>query len=87
MLRLDENELSSVLAGIGQLVNLQLVVWNTNKLSSVPDSITKLTGLTFLSLWQNELSSLPAGIGQLANLESLELSANKLSSVPDSICA
>ncbi|MFX1399154.1 MAG: hypothetical protein ACFFAS_19185, partial [Promethearchaeota archaeon] len=61
------------------------VLLSNNKLTSLPESITKLASLQRLNLRRNQLSTLPESIGNLTSLTSLLLSANKLTSLPESI--
>jgi len=54
-------------------------------LSSLPESIGKLTNLEELNLKDGRLTSLPESIGKLTKLEKLTLFNNKLTSLPPSI--
>jgi len=54
-------------------------------LSSLPESIGKLTNLEELNLKDGRLTSLPESIGKLTKLEKLNLFNNKLTSLPTSI--
>ena len=52
------------------------------KLTSLPESITKLTNLTQLDLRENQLTSLPKSITKLTNFTKLSLSENPLKTPP-----
>ena len=56
-----------------------------NQLTSLPESIEKLTKLEALGLRDNNLTSLPESIEKLTKLEVLVLYQNKLTSLPESI--
>jgi Leucine-rich repeat (LRR) protein len=53
-----------------------------NNLSSLPDSIGKISSLASLELSDNRLASLPASLGQLSGLASLGLRSNCLAGLP-----
>ena len=54
-------------------------------LTSLPESISRLTKLQTLNLADNNLASLPESIGRLAELQELNLARNGLTSLPESI--
>ncbi len=64
------------------LINLNL---GANLLTSLPESIGKLTSLTKLNLWNNKLTSLCKTIGNLTSLTELILAGNYLTSLPESV--
>jgi hypothetical protein len=66
-----------------QLTRLLLV---GNSFTCVPESISKLTGLTELSLQKNNIREVASGIGALTSLTSLDLSFNAIKVLPFSIC-
>jgi tetratricopeptide (TPR) repeat protein len=55
------------------------------KLSELPEDVTKLTDLSILILRGNNLKVLPASIGKLTNLKKLVLVNNQLTTLPDEI--
>jgi Leucine-rich repeat (LRR) protein len=54
-------------------------------LTSLPESLSKLTSLQSLDLSKNQLTSLPEWLGKLTSLQSLDLSHNPLTSLPESL--
>jgi len=54
-----------------------------NKLTSLPESISKISKLTQLDLRKNQLTKLPKFLSQLSNLTELNLSCNQLTNLPE----
>jgi internalin A len=65
-----------------QAIELHLI---RQDLTELPDSISQLTQLQYISLNSNRLTKLPDSIGKLTNLEALYLYDNQLADLPDSI--
>jgi internalin A len=84
-LDLSNEQLDSLPAEIGQLINLRSLNLRNNQVSSLPAEIGQLVSLRSLDFSINQLSSLPAEIGQLVSLQSLDFSINQLSSLPAEI--
>jgi Leucine-rich repeat (LRR) protein len=55
-------------------------------LTSLPDSIRKLTNIKSLFLGRNALQTVPDWIADLKSLEVIDLFENNLKTLPDSIC-
>ena len=62
-----------------QLTEMHL---DNNRLSSLPLSLSAITGLRVLALSKNRLSSLPVSLSRLQQLQTLDLASNKFSSLP-----
>jgi len=56
-----------------------------NELTTLPESLGRLSQLTYLDLSGNELTTLPKSLGQLSQLTSLDLSRNELTTLPESL--
>ncbi len=65
--------------------NIQWLVCDYNNLTTLPESIGKLTQLTHLFCDHNHLTSLPESIGNLSQLQVFHCNHNKLTTVPESI--
>ena len=71
---------------IGQLVNLRVLMLDTNEIVELPDEICLLSKLERLSLSNNHFAELPQNFGRLKNLASLHLSNNDIAVFPVQIC-
>lgn len=78
----SREELEYVLDASARLRNLQELDATGAGLHELPEDISKLTGLTALTLDHNQLTDLPDAVGRLRALRSLNLAGNKLTSVP-----
>jgi hypothetical protein len=65
MLRLGQNQLTSLSAEVGSLTALQQLILGQNQLTSLPAEVGSLTALQTLSLEQNQLTSLPSFMSKL----------------------
>ena len=73
---------------IGRLKNLRMLDLGHNQLTSVPDALGDLDGLTdFLYLHDNRLTSLPQSLESLTKLRYLNIGDNAFDVLPESICA
>lgn len=82
------NKLTYLPTSIGfELVNLQKLLINLNKIRSLPTSIGDMKSLRLLDIHFNELRGLPYSIGKLTNLEILNLGSNfsDLKELPDTL--
>ncbi|MHA2363120.1 MAG: leucine-rich repeat domain-containing protein [Candidatus Hodarchaeales archaeon] len=77
--------LNKLPSDIGDLDCLKILVLEKNNLTSLPDSIDKLTNLTDLILTNNKLTYVSDNIGNLKQLQYLYLNANQLTALPGSI--
>lgn len=68
--------LSEVPDGIGKLNQLEVLILEGNRISTVSPSISKLKQLKILDLYSNNLKSFPEGLLELNNLEELSIGAN-----------
>jgi len=71
------NSLTYLPTNIGyELLNLQKLMIQLNKIRSLPSSVCEMKSLRYLDAHFNELRGLPIAIGKLTNLEVLNLSSN-----------
>lgn len=71
------NSLTYLPTNIGyELVNLEKLSIQLNKIRSLPTSVCEMRSLRYLDAHFNELRGLPAAIGRLTNLEIINLSSN-----------
>lgn len=78
--------LTSLPAGIGNLINLRVLMLDTNHLDDVPPELSLLGQLERLSLSNNHIRRLPDGFSKLRRLESLHLANNKFEAFPLALC-
>jgi internalin A len=88
-LDLGDNQLTSLSFEIAPFPKLipklaELYLWN-NRLTDLPEVVTKLTNLTTLNLYHNKLRYLSPRIAQLTNLTTLDLSFNNLRELSSAI--
>jgi hypothetical protein len=82
------NSLTYLPTNIGyELVNLQKLSMQLNKIRYLPTSVCEMKSLRCLDAHFNELHGLPHAIGRLTNIEILNLSSNfsDLKELPDTI--
>lgn len=77
--------LNKLTSQIGSLKNIEVLILDYNKLSSLPFNIYKLEKLKIINCNNNKLESLPDNIGLLPNLEELSASSNYLTTLPSSL--
>lgn len=83
---LADNDLSEISDQIGSFKKLRMLDLGHNKLTSLPDSLADLTGLTdFLYLHDNQLASLPPGLGRLTRLR--YMNENAFEAFPECVCS
>jgi internalin A len=61
-----------------------LYVWE-NRLGSLPECLSKMTGLLYLRVNRNYLKTFPQGMKNLSLLEEIDISHNYFESLPESI--
>ena len=74
--------LPEVPPGIGKLVNLRVLMLDTNGIVQVPAEVCLLTSLERLSCSNNHLESLPDTFSSLKNMKSLHLANNAFEKFP-----
>lgn len=72
---------------LGSLVNLRQLRLETNKITTLPETIGRLSALKELKLRGNRLRTVPADLGQLGALKTLDLAENLLESLPATVCS
>jgi Leucine-rich repeat (LRR) protein len=70
---------------ITEITELNQILANHMKFTSLPESIGNLQNLKKLTLKGNQLEEVPESIGQLTELRTLDLSNNNLTSLPEEI--
>jgi Leucine-rich repeat (LRR) protein len=70
---------------VGDLASLRVLGLARNRLSTLPDSLQRLTGLTSVDVSGNLLSELPRWLGSLTSLSALDVSSNQLTTLPESL--
>lgn len=81
-LDLSNNELTDISPSTFlALKSLHRLDLTDNKLSRLPDVVTKMTNLVSLNVSRNQLTFLPASIGNLQNLRFLTLEENQLTAL------
>ncbi|WP_340935902.1 leucine-rich repeat domain-containing protein [Polaribacter haliotis] len=70
---------------MSDLVLLEELTLQNNKLTKLPANIGNINKLTSLNLNSNRLTSLPTTIGSLSNLEELSITSNLLTGLPSTI--
>jgi Leucine-rich repeat (LRR) protein len=84
-LLLNQLNLTSLPAEIGELINLKYLELSNNKLSSLPPEIGNLVELHAFYLDENNLTTLPPEIGNLVELHAFYLDENNLTTLPPEI--
>ncbi|CAK7289872.1 Leucine-rich repeat-containing protein 69 [Vulpes lagopus] len=69
----------------GGLQHLILLNLNNNRLTWIPQEVSRLKSLVILSINHNQLASIPKELCFLENLSELQLSYNRLLSLPEEI--
>ena len=70
--------LNAVPVAVVQIVSLESIILDHNRISSLPTECCLLTNLKMLSLKHNRITHLTSSIGLLSNLQSLNLQQNEL---------
>ncbi|CAH1802336.1 unnamed protein product [Owenia fusiformis] len=76
------HQLRSIPPGIGNLVNLRILMLDTNDVIELPREISMLSNLEKLSLSNNLLSTLPIEFEKLQRLSSLHVANNQFETFP-----
>ncbi|KAK3585257.1 hypothetical protein CHS0354_006305 [Potamilus streckersoni] len=79
-------KLMEVPPAIGKLINLRILMLDTNELEDIPKEIALLQSLERLALSNNHLMSLPQEFCRLKNLKSLHLANNDFVHFPLPVC-
>lgn len=85
ILSLDYNNIETLPAEIGQLINLIELSLNGNELINIPTEIIELKSLEILTLNENRLCTFPEEVGELASLKQLSAIGNTLGKLPQSV--
>ena len=82
VLDLTKSKLKAFPLEILTFKNLNILKLGKNKISSVPEGISKLIFLQELDLGKNKLDAFPGGIVELVNLKQLVLNQNYIQGIP-----
>ena len=82
VLDLTKSKLKAFPLEILTFKNLNILKLGKNKISSVPEGISKLIFLQELDLGKNKLDAFPGGIVELVNLKQLVLNQNYIEGIP-----
>lgn len=85
VLKLNKCELDSVHPSFYQLVGLEELQLQINKLESLPEGISNFSKMTKLSFYKNRLKTLPSDFYKMKNLEVIDLYYNQLEVIPPEI--
>jgi Leucine-rich repeat (LRR) protein len=84
-LLIDCKEPSTFITEFDNLFTLEYLLYFSNGLALLPESIGKLARLEALYLHNNALTELPESIGNLVRLKELHLDNNRLTTLPSSL--
>ena len=79
---MSKNCLYSLPDNIGDLLDLQTLDLNSNRLENIPSSITQLSNLTILNLSSNRIDEIPSDFCNLTELRVLSLQRNRIVRLP-----
>lgn len=82
LLWVNNNKLTVLDPGIGNLQKIQVLKINNNKLTQLPDEIGLCTSLVRLWAHNNRLQTLPRTIGLLEKVEHMSLEKNNITEMP-----
>ena len=82
VLDLTKTKLKTFPLEILKFKNLNILKLGKNKITSVPEGISKLIFLQELDLGKNKLDAFPGGIVELGNLKKLVLNQNYIEGIP-----
>ena len=83
ILKIEKNSIHNILESLPE--SLAELYLSSNKLTQIPEFITRLKNLKILDLSNNLIEEISPKIAELKNLELLRLSNNPLSSLPSEI--
>lgn len=69
---------------VKDIPNLQIFL-NNNRLSELPEEITRLSNVSFIYLKNNRFTSIPGFLGRMSNLKGIYFTKNRITSLPDSL--
>jgi hypothetical protein len=82
------DSLQEISTGISQLQNLKNLSFgdhshtSSQNLSNLPDEISKLDSLKYLSIWASNITTLPNGLCELKKLEEIDALSTNLKNIP-----
>jgi len=78
--------LENITEHIGLMVGLECISFISKKVTTLPDSISKLTHLKYIILYGCNIKTLPKSMSMLTNLVSIDMDSNGMKDLPSEVC-
>jgi len=82
---LDDSQLTSLPASIGNLSAIEVLSLNNNEIYNIPEDWGNMTSLEGLSIDHNNIDEIPQNIWRLTKLKELHCNHNQIETLPESI--
>jgi Leucine-rich repeat (LRR) protein len=84
-LKLSQNRIVNLPEDLSNMVKLEILELDSNKLIQIPQGMSQLTALQRLDISNNRITALPSHIGNCAQLRYIYAHSNQLNSIPPSL--